>query len=120
MKALSFYQPFAWLLANSYLIEDQRHWWCSYKGPLIIHASKRIYQDIYDQVKCVFPIPEKNLLEYGGIVAVTEMIGIEKRNNSYFFKFENTKKVEFLNYRGKPGLFEIEDDVVQKLVYIKK
>jgi len=42
-KALSFKQPFAWLIANGYLLVDDRTWGTQYRGPVLIHASKGLY-----------------------------------------------------------------------------
>lgn len=41
MKALSLYQPWAWLVAMGVKQYETRGWVTSYRGPLAIHASKR-------------------------------------------------------------------------------
>jgi hypothetical protein len=44
IKALSLKQPYAWLIANGYLLVDDRTWGTGYRGAMLIHASKSIYE----------------------------------------------------------------------------
>lgn len=48
-KALSLKQPFAWLIANGYLLVDDRTWGTQYRGPVLIHASKGLYKSQVQQ-----------------------------------------------------------------------
>jgi hypothetical protein len=52
-KALSLKQPYAWLIANGYLLVDDRTWGTQYRGPILIHASKGIYQEYYNYIKSI-------------------------------------------------------------------
>lgn len=117
MKALSFYQPFAWLISNSLLDSDERTWYCNYRGPLAIHASKKNYPNVYEHIKydLNIDIPDIDKLEYGGFVAITNMIGCVKKDNSFFFLFEDTIQIPFQPFRGKPGLFDLEQDTIELL-----
>jgi hypothetical protein len=42
IKAISLWQPWASLMAAGVKLHETRHWWTSYRGPLAIHAAKRI------------------------------------------------------------------------------
>ena len=75
-KALSFKQPFAWLIANGYLMVDDRTWGTQYRGPVLIHASKGLYKEYYDYLKSntEIPLPAKDKLEYGGVVGTANLV----------------------------------------------
>lgn len=61
MKALSLKQPYAWLIANGFLQVDDRTWGTQYRGPMLIHASKGLYESYYDYLKdsTNIPLPDK-------------------------------------------------------------
>jgi len=42
LPALSIWQPWAWLIANGYKDIENRTWWTKFRGPFLIHASKRM------------------------------------------------------------------------------
>jgi hypothetical protein len=42
IKALSLWQPWASLMAAGVKLHETRHWSTSYRGPIAIHAAKRI------------------------------------------------------------------------------
>jgi hypothetical protein len=48
MKALSLWQPWAYLLASGKKKIETRHWSTSYRGPLAIHAAKKWNDDLQD------------------------------------------------------------------------
>lgn len=82
MKALSIWQPWASLIAIGAKHVETRHWGTPYRGPLLIHASKRwtgaereAAQDAFDILPTVFreKIPAEPPL--GAVVAVAELYG---------------------------------------------
>ena len=130
-KALSLKQPFAWLIANGYLLVDDRSWGTQYRGPLLIHASKGLYEAYYDYLKSStdIPIPTKDKLEYGGVVGLANLvlcchprelpadISSEQRahfsgvnHESFGFLFDQASPLKLLPCRGKLGIFEINLD----------
>ncbi|MDI1309496.1 MAG: hypothetical protein PSV17_08705 [Methylotenera sp.] len=130
-KALSLKQPYAWLIANGYLLVDDRTWGTPYRGPVLIHASKGLYEVYYDYLKLHtdIPLPAKDKLEYGGVVgianlvlccrpgAIPKSISHQQRNHfggihqEYFgFLFEQARPLALLPCRGKLGIFEIDMD----------
>jgi hypothetical protein len=133
VKALSLKQPYAWLIANGYLLVDDRTWGTQYRGPILIHASKGLYEQYYDYIKANtdIPLPSKDQLEYGGVVGVANLVlccqpdkvpaGISRQqrahfgglNKAYFgFLFEQARPVPLMPCPGKLGIFEIDVDAL--------
>lgn len=42
LKALSLHQPWAWAVVHGYKDVENRSWSTTHRGPLLIHASKRL------------------------------------------------------------------------------
>jgi hypothetical protein len=131
IKALSLKQPYAWLIANGYLLVDDRTWGTQYCGPMLIHASKGLYEQFYHHIKSStnIPIPDRDKLEYGGIVGIGKLVlcckpddlpeGISHEQRVHFggvykehygFLFEQATPLAFMPYLGKLGIFEIDLD----------
>lgn len=132
-KALSFKQPFAWLIANGYLMVDDRTWGTAYRGPILIHASKGLYDVYYDYLKANtdIPLPAKEHLPYGGVVGIAELVlcsrpgelpasisrehraqyqGVSSRH--FGFLFERPRTVPLIPCAGKLGIFELDLDAL--------
>jgi hypothetical protein len=133
IKALSLKQPYAWLIANGYLLVDDRTWGTGYRGAILIHASKGIYQEYYDYLlaNTDIPLPSKDKLGYGGVVGIAKLVlcarpdeippTLTREQRSHFngvprdgfgFLFENTKPLEIMPCPGKLGIFEIDMDAL--------
>ena len=132
-KALSFKQPFAWLIANGYLLVDDRTWATDYRGPILIHASKGLYEEYYDYLvdHTDLPLPPKDKLPFGGVVGFANLIGCYQSNrlptgltqeqrasydalppNLYGFLFDQAQPMPLLPCRGKLKIFEIDVDAL--------
>lgn len=130
-KALSLKQPFAWLIANGYLLVDDRTWGTQYRGPILIHASKGLYEAYYQHIKSNtdVPIPDRDKLEYGGVVGIAKLVlcskpselpaGISREQRAHFggvhreyygFLFEQARPLPLMPCAGKLGIFEIDID----------
>lgn len=143
MKCISLHQPWAWLcVTTSYdgKAEKQyetRHWPTSYRGPLLIHASKKwsgdqqyMYGDRYfhDSLMRHFGrIPmAQDCFDFGAIIGrvdlvncvrvetIRESLGLRERsfgnyeNGRYAWQFSDPIQfAEPLVYRGNQGLFEV-------------
>src|SRR5450830_856781 len=128
-KALSLKQPFAWLIANGYLLVDDRTWRTQYRGPVLIHASKGLYKEYYDYLlsNTDIPLPAKDKLGYGGVVGIANLVlccrpgelpeGISREQRAHFggvhqeyfgFLFEQATPLALMPCRGKLGIFEID------------
>ncbi len=133
IKALSLKQPYAWLIANGYLLVDDRTWGTGYRGSMLIHASKGIYQEYYDYLvaNTDIPLPDKDKLGYGGVVGIAKLIlcarpdeapsTLTREQRTHFsgvprdgfgFLFENAKPLPLLPCPGKLGIFEIDMDAL--------
>ncbi|WP_051901486.1 hypothetical protein [Methylotenera sp. L2L1] len=132
-KALSFKQPFAWLIANGYLMVDDRTWGTPYRGPILIHASKGLYDIYYDYLKANtdIPLPAKEKLAFGGVVGIADLIlcsrpgelpeatsrqhraqfqGVSSKH--YGLLFEQPRPLPLMPCSGKLGIFEIDIDAL--------
>lgn len=130
-KALSLKQPYAWLIANGYLLVDDRTWGTQYRGTVLIHASKGLYEAYYDYLKSNtdIPLPAKDKLEYGGVVGIANLVlcchpgelpeGISRQQRAHFggvhqeyfgFLFDQATPLALMPCRGKLGIFEIDID----------
>jgi hypothetical protein len=133
IKALSFKQPFAWLIANGYLLVDDRSWGTQYRGPILIHASKGLYEEYYQYIKSHtdIPIPDRHQLEYGGVVGMAKLVlcckpgelpaGLSREQRSHFggvnaeyygFLFAQARPLPWMPCAGKLGIFEIDVDML--------
>jgi hypothetical protein len=131
LKALFLKQPFAWLIANGYLLVDDRSWGTQYRGPILIHASKGLYEEYYQYIKSHtdIPIPERDKLQYGGVVGMARLIFCGKPNELpatmnreyrahfsnvpsgyYGFLFADATPLPLMPSPGKLGIFEIDVD----------
>jgi hypothetical protein len=131
LKALSLKQPFAWLIANGYLLVDDRSWGTQYRGRILIHASKGLYEAYYQHIRSNtdVPIPERDNLEYGGVVGIADLVlcskpgqlpaGISREQRAHFggvhqeyygFLFAQARPLPLMPCAGKLGIFEIDMD----------
>ncbi len=87
--ALSVRQPFAWAIATVQKDVENRGWGTDYRGPLLLHASKTMTQDeyengfyaIYDALTeerraTLSPLPKKAELPRGGLVGLVDVVGV--------------------------------------------
>lgn len=74
MKSLTLIQPWATLIALGKKKIETRGWKTSYRGPLLIHAGKKIYKTVLDKY------PFKEVLEAHGIKELPTGVIIAKCN----------------------------------------
>lgn len=121
MKALSIRQPWAWLIAIGAKDVENRTWSTSYRGPVLIHASKRLDRDAYDVLSHRYPIPLPNSYGRGGFIARGALVDVVTESDSawftgpYGFVIRDVKRLLFSPYAGRLGLFEVPDAVVDDL-----
>ncbi|CEN55974.1 hypothetical protein [Candidatus Methylopumilus turicensis] len=133
LKALSLKQPYAWLIANGYLLVDDRTWGTDYRGAILIHASKGIYEEYYDYLvaNTDIPLPNKDKLGFGGVVGIARLVlctrpdeippTLTREQRGHFsgvprdgfgFLFEHAKPLALMPCPGKLGIFEIDIDAL--------
>lgn len=124
MRAISLWQPWASLIADGRKRYETRHWSTNYRGPLAIHAAKRIDRDA-----CLSFGYGADAIPRGVILCVVELTGclrmtadmvnlISNQNESeyvagnwavgrYAWQMVNPVKLERVcHVVGRQGLFE--------------
>ena len=72
MKAITIYQPWARLIANGVKTIETRTWQTRYRGPLAIHAAKKIDLD-----GCrLWGVYTRSMLRLSAIVAIVELVDV--------------------------------------------
>lgn len=127
MRALSIRQPWAWLIVNGHKDIENRVWSTRYTGPLVIHASKGMTNDEYDDVveflDCDFrlrniQLPDRKLIERGGIVGVAHCKGSVDQCDSpwffgpYGFVLSEQRAVPFVPFKGQLGFFDVPSELI--------
>jgi len=70
MKALSLWRPWASLIADGRKKIETRHWELRYRGPLAIHAAKKVYGDA-----CLDFGYDPATIPRGAVVCVVNVLG---------------------------------------------
>lgn len=126
MKAISYHQPYAWMLANGYLDIDDRTWSTPYRGLLAIHASKAFsaHYDDYVRYQLGINIPEMAELGYGVIIGIARLIHVfnpgeqtsvpdarraHGGRHCFGWQFDQVQLFETpIPCRGQQGLFDVD------------
>nr|BDD47008.1 hypothetical protein 3 [Balneolaceae bacterium] len=131
MKGLSIRQPWAWLIVNGYKDIENRNWKYapSYRGQILIHASKTFDFDGAKWVEDEFPeIPlpiTAEPFQKGGFVGLCRLNDVVEQDDSEWFfgplgfKLRMQKPIEFIPFKGQLGLFDVPDSIIQKIKVIK-
>jgi len=124
MKALSIRQPWAWLILNAGKDIENRRWYTSYRGPILIHAATTLDRDGYAYLRHERHIhmPRTEEYECGGFVGTARIIHCVRYHTSiwfdgpYGFVLADVKPLpKFIPYRGRLGLFDVDDSVILPL-----
>jgi len=136
MKAISLWEPWATMMALNFKNNETRHWYTSYRGPLLIHAAKKVlskkHQAGLDEACLTFSgfSPFAYPLNYGHIVCKVDLMFCEKitPNNvpvneieqvlgdytpgRYMWITNNLLKFEKpIPWKGSQGFFEVPDEI---------
>lgn len=129
MRAISVWQPWAWLIVYGYKPVENRTWSLTYKGPLVIHAGKRLgreQQKDYDDICRTFPdliprMPKLKDMDFGGVVGTVNMVDCVTQHPSpwfhgpFGFVFTDAEVTQFAPFPGKQGLFPVNSSFVRRL-----
>jgi hypothetical protein len=114
VKALSIHQPFAWLIVSGIKPVENRSWNARYRGPLLIHASRRLHSVSVDEIERHYGVSiNMDALEFGGIVGRVELADVVTTHPSkwfqgpYGFVLKNPVQLPFRPYRGRQMFFEV-------------
>ena len=121
MKALSIMQPWAWLIVNGHKAIENRTWRCHYRGPILIHAGKKVDSDAHDDLtnrihpvtgeRQGFPEAPIGFFERGGIVGEAEIVDCIERSDDPWFVgpfgivLRNARPLPFRPCKGMLGFF---------------
>lgn len=116
MKALSIRQPWAWLILNAGKDIENRDWPTSFRGRFLVHASKGMTRDEYENAPIwIVDLPDFDQLERGGIVGSVELVDCVRDSESewfygaYGFVLRDPKPLPFIPYKGALGFFDVPD-----------
>jgi len=133
MKALSIRQPWAWAILHAGKRIENRDWrGCSYRGPLLIHASKGCAGIEYSAaVSAIYgmgtepgepayeiAVPDLATLQRGGIVGVCNVVGVTRESSDPWFcgplgiVLADVRPLPFVPFKGALGFFEVPDNLV--------
>ncbi len=128
VKALSIQQPWAYCITTGTKRVENRTWFASYRGPLLIHAGKK-YQtgmeyDIYRDSPEVDPVGMKRSPR-GAIVGVCRLVACVRETEvaadqriwaggPWCFVLADVREIEPIPYKGALGFFDIPDAVLNQ------
>jgi hypothetical protein len=140
IKCISVGQPYAtWLVNPDKFVKanltpkriENRNWNTDYRGPILIHASKKFEDDALDiwahrmpGIKRAISL-EKTDYPLGYIVGeaelsevITVLNGAEAANpwfcGEYGFKLKNARPIDPIPYRGQLGLFDVPRSILER------
>jgi len=136
MKAASLYQPYASAMALGWKKIDTRSWGTSYRGPLLIHAAKKIIswpsieiQALFDEIAFLpsdLPLGvllcRVFLVDCKKITIDNRPEGIERALGNYapgrfMWVTEGLKAFDPIPFRGRQRIFEVPNDILPTEVW---
>lgn len=139
MKAISIKQPWAWAFLHGKDVEN-RNWGYlpRYRGPILIHASKKFDRDgyLWIQENCKlldiplqsFPDEQDFFLKgsgygLGGFIAkgnlvdtITQIDACIYKSKWYFgpigLVIKDVKPIDFIPYKGQLGIFNVQEGLL--------
>ncbi len=124
IKALSIQQPWAWLIAQGHKDIENRTWPTVYRGPVLIHAGKRLDPQT-EQIRWVvqrqFGILIPAALDLGGIVGIASVEDCVQQSASpwfsgpYGFVLKDARPLPFTPCRGLLGFYVPGPEVLKAL-----
>lgn len=116
MKALSIRQPWAWLIVHGEKDIENRTWSTRYRGPVLIHAGKKLDPD-FDEIVAIlrdegldFPDDPPT----GGIVGKAIIADCVTQSDSdwfggpFGFVLTDASPLNFIPIPGRLGVFEVD------------
>jgi len=124
MKALSIRQPWAWLIVNGIKDIENRKWSTTYRGPVLIHASKKWDQNGFDYADAMGEfVPNREDHIFGAIIGKVNLVDcVMSHNSKWFFGpqgfvFKDPIELEIpVPYRGQLGFFDVPSRFFHKTI----
>lgn len=128
-KAITVWQPWAWLLALGIKPIENRPRYSHHRGPLLIHAGQKWDQQGALWILDKFPDLKDRVTQArnlcGGIVGKVNMIDCVKEHPSPWFVgkwgcvFAEPSTIDHIPYRGQQGWFNIPASVITGAIAAK-
>lgn len=123
MKVISIRQPWAWAIIHGGKDVENRNWSTAYRGPLFIHAGKKMtsmeygdFAEVAHNAK-IKTMPAPHELEFGGIIGIVDLVDVVHRSKSPWFfgdfglVLRNPRPLPFRPMTGQLGLFNPPADL---------
>jgi len=109
MKALSLWQPWAALMAAHVKLHETRHWKTAYRGPIAIHAAKRLDVAGAPEDLCIAALGAdwRTTIPLGAVVAVGRLTGC--RDAHLIRRLVTAGDLEAGNFSGGRFAWRVED-----------
>jgi len=130
MKALSIIQPWAWLICNAGKDIENRDWPTSFRGRILVHASKRMTKADYESaiifianMSRTWRVPAYDIVreQCGGIVGETEIVSCMVKSSSswfcgpYGFALKNSKPLPFIPCKGALSFWTVPQEILNQI-----
>lgn len=113
MKAISIKQPWAHLIIAGLKPIENRTWTTRYRGPLLIHASRRMCVEV-EAIEQAFGVAiDRKQLHFGALIGVVDLIDVVKESASPWFEgpfgwvMKNARPIRPVPWRGQLSLFDV-------------
>ena len=136
MKAISLWQPWASAIADGKKKIETRSWYTKYRGPLLIHATKKIistperivikslcnqygynpyfYAMPYGEIICRVVLVHCKLITIYNIPDGLEMNLGDYTQGRFMWIIDHLKKFKTpIPFRGSQGFFEVPDELME-------
>lgn len=118
MRAISIKQPWATLIVAGIKPVENRSWPIRHRGPLLIHAGKRIDWEGFERIDQLgLDLPDPDVLHRGGIIGQVDVVGCVSDSRSpwasrdrWHWIVANPRPLPFEPMPGRLGLFNVGDD----------
>lgn len=115
-RALSIRQPWAWAIINAGKDIENRTWATNYRGPVFIHASRKLDADAAYYTDPRFKLkgcPYPHLFSTGGIIGIVDIVDCVQKHISpwfdgpYGFVLANPRVVDYTPCPGRLSIFHV-------------
>ena len=120
--ALSIRQPWAWLIVNGYKDVENRSWATKRRGPIWIHAGKKIEKGSIEWVRSEFPsIPLPESFDTGGFVGCTKITDCVQVSGSrwffgeYGFLMQESFPIPLVPSKGQLSFYRVSDADIESI-----
>lgn len=105
MKAISLIEPYATLIKNNQKKIETRSWKTTYRGELLIHASKTKTPKEWQNNKELMNLLDAPISSYGQIVCKCKLVDCIKMTKEYIDKIKVEKPIEYFCGIYKEGRY---------------